>query len=109
MDSAMGPKNTLVCTFLCFWLGREQCRGAQPKSANAGNTPLPLSKITLNLAIQNTFYLDNLYKDMRKMLLQLDLLVIYAYSAINVYFFNINFKGWSLSIKATTNNMTHLK
>ena len=28
MDSAMGPKNTLVCTFLCFWLGREQCRRA---------------------------------------------------------------------------------
>ena len=63
----------------------------------------------LSLAIQNTFYLDNLYKDMRKMLLQLDLLVIYAYSAINVYFFNINFKGRSLAIKATTNDMTHLK
>ena len=24
MNSAMGPKNTLVCKFLCFWLGREQ-------------------------------------------------------------------------------------
>ena len=63
------------------------------KNANAGNTPLPLSKLTLIPAIQNTFYLDNLYKDMWKMLLQLDLLVIYAYSIINVYFFNMNFKG----------------
>ena len=79
------------------------------KNANAGNAPLPLSKLTLILAIQNTFYLDNLYKDMCKMLLQLDLLVIYAYSTINVYFFNMNFKGQSLAIKATTNDRTHLK
>ena len=32
MNSAVGPKNTLVCTFLRFWLGREQCREIQLKS-----------------------------------------------------------------------------
>ena len=36
MNSVVGPKNTLVCVFLCFWLGREQCRETQPKNANAG-------------------------------------------------------------------------
>ena len=28
----MRPKNTLVCVFLYFWLGLEQCCGIQPKT-----------------------------------------------------------------------------
>ena len=31
MNSAVRSKNALVCAFLYFWLGREQCCGTQPK------------------------------------------------------------------------------
>ena len=45
MNCVVGPKNVLLCVFLCFWLGREQCRGTQPKTQTLETL---ISKLKLN-------------------------------------------------------------
>ena len=44
----MKPKNALVCAFLYFWLGHEQCHKTQPKTQPLETLDLTLSKLTLN-------------------------------------------------------------
>ena len=85
VNSTVGPKNALVCVFLHFWLGCEQCRGTQPKTqtlkthtgryanthlglwtvpwdptknANAKNTHWPLCKHTLRVYLDTAYFTE---------------------------------------------------